>query len=188
MAITRNLATRPGPNETLPPNDKSTNTQWSNTLSRRRPDICSICGEGRHSPLACPRHNPVEGVPAGFDKPTDCGCYLESREVLPEEPGSKKRRILLTHHLCPPHRTPEPPICLEDLPTPNESVLMNVLRNSNYLLSNNAENLPIPDDLLYLPLATSTPGRSSSAPNPSSNSDHASDDNPDPAAPPRGQN
>ena len=53
----RSTTTQPLPPNPLPLNEKNTQTDlkgWTNTLSRCRPDICCHCGQGRHSPLACP--------------------------------------------------------------------------------------------------------------------------------------
>lgn len=130
----------PCPGTLLPPNEKSTNTTWSNTLSRRRPDICSVCHQGRHSPLACPTINPVEGVPSGYDTPDPCGCHLISRTVT-EEPGGVTTTVL-KHFKCVLHRSPEPPIDLEDLPLPPDSLLISLLDDTYSLI--NLGDLPTP--------------------------------------------
>ena len=131
--------------EPLPPNDKCVNTTWSNTLSRRRPDICTICHNGRHSILACPNVNPVAGCPVEISPPRkeQCDCHVVSRSVK-EENNHKSTHIV--EYMCELHRKPSPQtdILPDDESIPDDDILLSIMTSTN---DANQQDGPIPEDL-----------------------------------------
>lgn len=194
-----NVNRNPDGDTALPPNDMCVNTRWSNTLSRRRPAHCSLCHNGRHSPLACPTINPVAGIPAGFPSPNPCTCHLITKSVT-MEPG-RIRQTVLRHQLCHLHCPDEQPVNMDDLPLPTDSMIDSLL-NNNYNNTDPSTTTVLPDDLQnvnlldldtpptdttndaanLIPLRASTPTRTP-APDPVSGST-PSDPLPTPSDPP----
>ena len=136
-------------------NEKAIQTSWTNTLSRRRIPHCTLCGEARHSFLACPRNMATDEIPlevrTPWNPPPSCQCRsIKTTTVATAEEGLYIETV--EKFICVLHR-PAP----EDLPLPTESFLADLHSST----PPSSASLPPPP-----PPTASTPPPSSASPPP----------------------